>query len=239
MIKEELNNELLKACTSNKVDFTYIEELLKLGANPLGCVDDHGDNNLYDVVLCHFLDKVIFEKTDDSDFLMITDLFIQYGMDISNPEIPYDDRNVLNPLWSFAFYDTDTALGALKLLLDNGLDVDSAGLCWGHDLTDLGLADFEIGEDVDCQSAVESFRKLMLFASYPHIINADEHLQREVWFRENNYDITKFRSWDNYEYLIEPTDGKRLNRSIVRIIEKKTQKEVWKFGFEISSNDVK
>lgn len=239
MSKVELNNKLLEACTTEKVDLNYIEELLKLGANPLGRVEDHGDNNLYDVVLYHFLDKANYEKADDSDFFKMTDLFIKYGMDISNPEVPYDDSNVINPLWSFAFYDTETAMQVLKLLLDNGLDVESAGLCWSHELTDLGLPGFELEEDYDYQMAIETFRKVMLIASYPHIIDADEYLQKEIWFNENKYDITKFRNWNNFEYSIEPTEGKELNRSIVRIFEKESKNEVWKFGFEISPNELK
>lgn len=239
MTKQELNNKLLEACTTEKIDLIYIEELLKLGANPLGRVEDNGDNNLYDVVLYHFLNLANYENADDSDFFKITDLFLKYGMDILNPEVPYDDGNVLNPLWSFAFYDTETAMQVLKLLLDNGLDVESAELCWSHDLTDLGLPDFKLEEDYDYQMATETFRKVMLIASYPHIIDADEYLQKEIWFDENDYDITKFRNWNDFKYSIEPTDGNKLNKSIVRILEKDTIREVWKFGFEISPDEIK
>lgn len=231
MDKQRLNNKLLKACTSEKIDLIHIEELLKSGANPLGRVEDCGDNNLYDVVLYHFFDLAIYENVDDSDFLKITELFIKYRMDISKPEVPYDNENVINPLWSFAFYDTETALQSLKLLLDNGLDVESAGLCWSHDLSDLWLADFEIEDERDGCVATHTFRKVMLFASYPHIINADESLQKAICFNENNYDITNFRNWKKFKYLIEPTNGNRINKSVIRIFEKDTNKEVWKFVF--------
>lgn len=238
MNKQELNKKLLEACTSENVDLIYIEELLKSGANPLGCVEDWGDNNLYDVVLYHFLDMANHEEADDSDFLKITDLFIKYGMDISKPEVPYDGENVINPLWSFAFYDTETAMQSLKLLLDNGLDAESAGLCWSHDLIDLGFANYKFEDEIECQRAIKTFRKVMLIASYHHIIDADENLKKEIWFDENNYDITKFRDWDKFEYSVEPTDGNRLNNSIVKIFEKDTKREVWKFKFEISPDEL-
>ncbi len=237
--KKELNEKLLKASTAERIDLNYIEQLLKDGANPLGLVGSCGDEILYNEVLYHFLNMAVYDEEDDSEFFIITELFVKYGMDISNPEVPYNGENILNPLWSFAFYDTDAAMQALKLLLDNGLDAYSAGLCWSHDLTDMGLPDFKLEDDSDYKSAVETFRKVMLIASYPHIIDYDEALKKEIWFSENNYDIKNFRNWDNFEYVIEPTDENRLNRSVVRIFEKSTKKEVWKFGFEISPEEIK
>ncbi|MBQ4543760.1 MAG: hypothetical protein IJA19_06295 [Clostridia bacterium] len=237
MDKQELNNKLLEACTSEKIDLLHIEELLKAGAKPLGRVEDYGDNNLYDAVLHHFINLTYGgDTTDDSDFLKITELFIKYGMDISIPEVPYDGGDVINPLWSFAFYHTDTASQVLALLLDNGLDADSAGEYWCHDLTDLGFAEYKVNNKWQCEMAVEVFKRLMLIASYPHILDNDEDLKREIWYKENNYDVTRFRNWDNFEYSFEPTDGNRLNKSIVKIFEKDTKREVWKFGFEISSD---
>lgn len=237
--KKELDQKLLEACTSDNIDLAYVEQLLKDGANPLGCVEDDGENdNLYDMVLYHFLDLEQADK-DDCAFIKITELFLKYGMDITQPEMPYDHDDSINPMWSFAFYSSEAALQSLKLLLDRGLDADSAGICWGHELTDVGFAGFEVDNNSDCAMAAESFKKLMLFASYPHIISVDDDLKREIWYDENNYDVSNFRDWNRYEYVFEPTVHHDLNKSIVKIFDKATKKEVWKFGFELSPEEWK
>lgn len=230
----EIDQELFETCTSASVDILRVEQLLKSGANPLGHIEFESDSdNLYNAVLSHYID-VALDGCDDSVFLKITELFLKYGMKIDEPELPYDNENILNPLWSFSFYSTETAMQALMLLLDNGLDVDSAGQCWSHELTDLGFADFVVCDDTAYRLATETFKKVMLIASYSHIIDNDEFLRKEIWYDKNDYDITKFRNWNGYDYVIEPTRDKYVNRSLVRIIEKRTKEEVWKFGFEIS-----
>ncbi len=242
-----LNQELMNECIKDEPDLLRIEELLKLGANPLGFVSDGSDyDNLYTLLIGHFThvahekynDKDCDKKYDDSIFAKITELFLKYGMDIQNPEKPYDHEEILHPLWKFSFYDSETAFQSLKLLLDSGLDADSAGHCWSHDLTDLSIARFEIDDEEDPFFVID-FKRLMLFASYPHIINNDPYLQKEIWYNENNYDLTNFRRWNDFEYIFEPTVKNDLSKSIVRIIEKSTQKEVWKFGFEISPDEAR
>ena len=237
--KKELNQKLLEACIADKIDLTYIEQLLKDGANPLGCVkDDDGDNNLYDVVLYHFLELEQADK-DDSAFFKITELFLKYGMDISQPEIAYDPGYILNPLWGLAFFSSETARRTLKLLLDHGLDADSARECWGHKWSDLWLARFTVDDDFDRELAIDSFKTLMLVASYPRILEEDSDFKRVIWFDENNYDLTKFRDWDKYDYVLEPTVNQDLTKSLIRIFEKDTKKEVWNFGFELSPEEYK
>ncbi len=237
---KELNQKLLEACIADKVDLLYVEQLLKNGANPLGCViDDRGDeDNLYHVLIFHYLDLTRDEE-DDSAFFHLTELFLKYGMDLTKPELSYDGIEILNPMWSYAFYSSETALKTLQLLLDHGLDADSVGHCWCHDLTDLGLPRYDINDAFVNSWAAHSFQRLMLIASYPHIISVDDNLKREIWYDENNYDITSFREWNRYEYVFEPTVNYYLNKSIIRIFEKDTKNEVWKFGFELSPEEWK
>ena len=137
----ELNEKLFLACTESFDGYERIQKLLTEGANPLGkVVDKFGDpNNLYDSVLEYCYDREIFIR-----LTAITALFCRYGMDIASPEVPYDGSNIINPLWSFAFYGGGQLLSALKVLLDYGLDADSAGECWGHALTDLYHCDGEL-----------------------------------------------------------------------------------------------
>ena len=237
--KKELDQKLLEACTADNIDLACIERLLKDGANPLGCVeDDDGDNNLYDVVLYHFLDLEQADK-DDSDFFKITELFLKYGMDISQPEIAYDPGYILNPLWGLAFFSSETARRILRLFLDHGLDADSARECWGHKWSDLWLAEFTVDDDFARELAIDSFQTVMLVASYPHILEEDSDFKRVIWFDENDYDTTMFRSWDNYKYVLEPTVNRDLRASLVRIFDKATKKEVWRFGFELSPEEWK
>ena len=237
MKNDQLNQSLLEACTSSDVDFSRVEELLKRGAQPLGKVKDDGYNNLYDVVLYHFL-ELSDNGEDDSAFVKITEMFIKYGMDIAKPGVPYDGEEVLNPLWSFAFYSTPAALNSLKLLLDNGLDEDSAGECWSHELEDLSFANLKINDIIGKEFAAKSFRKVMLIASYPHIILNDEFLQKEIWFSENNYDFTKFRMWDKFDYVFKTDSSQLLKRSVVEIVDKDTNETVWRLGFEISPDEI-
>ena len=233
---KKINLELLDACTMEKVDLSYIEELLKQGAQPLGAVcDSYGINNLYDAVVEHYL------SGEEEIFVDITELFLKYGMDISKPEIPYDCNDVINPLWNFAFFSTEVGLKALKLLLDRGLDAESAGECWSHELLDWEIMEFYLEEERDYEFFYKMLRKIILIASYPHIIINDTNLQKEIWFSENDYDYTKFRNWDKYSFEIDTSyciSAPQANRSVVTIIEKNSGKKVWKFGFGISSQEV-
>lgn len=78
----------------------------------------------------------------------------------------------------------------------------------------------------------------MLIASYPHIILNDEFLQKEIWFSENNYDFTKFRMWDKFDYVFKPDSSQLLKRSVVEIVDKDTNETVWRLGFEISPDEI-
>ena len=123
-IINEHDEKLLLLCTESFSGYGAIEQLLKEGANPLGKVVDEYEelDNLYDSVLDYCYDHEMFAR-----LTAITELFCRYGMVISSPEVPYDDDNIINPLWTFAFYGAGQLLPALKVLLDHGLDADSAG----------------------------------------------------------------------------------------------------------------
>lgn len=48
-------------------------------------------------------------------------------MDISNPRVPYDGDNSLNPMWEFAFVMNENSVYALEMLLDNELSAEILG----------------------------------------------------------------------------------------------------------------
>ena len=236
-MENELNLMLLNACTSDPIDYDLIEDLLKRGAEPLGEVNDDGSqNNLYDEIV-----DILYDNNDTpEDFYKITELFIRYGMDISKPSVPYDDENVLNPLWMFGFYSNDVVLRTLKLLLDNGLSAEDAGECWGHALFYFSNIGSDLQNDFDYEVLYDFVRKLMLIASYPHIINNDEDLQNEIWYKYNDYDLTKLRNWDEFSFDVDTSQcGKfpEIYRSIITIKEKSTGKAVWRFGICLDPED--
>lgn len=228
--KDELNIELLESCTSDVIDYERVESLLNQGAEPLGRIVSHGyPNNLYDEVVDH-----LFHNNDTpDDFYLITELFLRYGMDISKPAIPYDDDNILNPLWTFAFPSNECVLRTLKLLLDHGLSADDARECWGHAIFDYVNVDGELSDPYQYEMFYDYIRKLMLIASYPHVLNADKDLRDEIWYDHNHYDMDRFRRWHDFTFEVDTSRCQRYSevyQSVVTIIEKDTGAAVWKFG---------
>lgn len=240
MMEEEirLNEELLKACTAETIDFELIESLLKQGAKPLGAVSDVGrPNNLYDEIV----DEVSENGYDGEDFYKVTELFLRYGMDISKPSVPYDGSWVLNPLWSFAFLSGEYVLRTLKALLDHGLSAEDAKECWEHEDYDLVCMYGELSCDEEYEKYYCFIRKLMLFASYPHVLNADKDLQDEIWFSFNDYDVSRFRNWNDFSIDVDTSRcGKwpHVRESVVTIIEKRTSKAIWKFGVDLMPEEI-
>jgi len=129
--KHQRNRTLLLACLAENPDYQYIEELLKQGANPLGCVSDQScsEDPVYCQIIDAYLDAYQSLDIDCDDFPKITALFLQYGMDVSRPEMPYEECDACHPMWMFGFYGGKPMLTALRLLLDYGLNAASAGEC--------------------------------------------------------------------------------------------------------------
>ncbi len=240
MSNADLNMQLYNACIEKTPNYSLIEDLLKKGAKPLGKVTICGyDNNLYDEVVSGIFDN---DETPEA-FYVIAELFLKYGMDISKPEIPYDDENVLDPLWTFAFPSNEVVLKTLKLMLDNGLNFENAGQCWGHAIFDLVNLGCDLSNDIEKEFYYDYIRKLMLIASYPHILDNDEDLREEIWYgyEFNNYDLLKFRKWNDFEFDIDTSRCERhpeVYKSVVTIIEKNSRKPVWKFGVCLTPNEL-
>ena len=236
--KDELNSKLLAACTADELDYELIESLLKQGAEPLGKVIQYGfPNNLYDEII----ENLFVNDDTPEDFYRITELFLRYGMDISKPAIPYDGSDVLNPLWTFAFPSNECVLRTLKLLLDHGLSANDAGECWGHAISDFVNVDGALSDPYEFETYYDYIRKLMLIASYPHVLNADEDLRKEIWYDYNQYDLKRFRDWDDFSFDVDTSHCERhpeVYKSIVTIIEKVSGKAVWKFGVCLNPEEI-
>ena len=237
--KQKLNNRLLAVCTADVIDYSLAEELLKQGAEPLGEVDDCGEPELvYNQVLMNFMDM----ENPPEDFYLITELFLRYGMDLSNPAVPYD--YVLHPMWAFSCYSKgDVVLQTLKLLLDNGLKAEDAAAFWMNEVSDFVNVSGSLLDDYSFELFFDYIRKLMLIASYPHILKADKDLRKEIWYDYNcrDYDVTRFRNWNEFDFDIDTSHCERIPevyKSIVTIKEKETGNPVWTFGVCLAPEEI-
>lgn len=235
----ELNNQLYAECSKEILDCAAIETLLKNGADPLGATAVSGWGlleHIYGELLCDS------QESKSINLPRITELFLKYGMDIDHPKIPYDGDNSLHPMWQFAFVMNENSVYALKMLLDAGISADAVGEMWGHatfDLINISCGDPNNDEfwNYEC---VWSMKMIMLCASYDHILNQDEDLQEFIGCAYNNYDIKKFREWNNYRYEFDTSKCDRspkLYKSVVRIFEIASNKEIWRIGVGLKEGE--
>lgn len=235
----ELNKKLYEECSKDKIDFAVVEELLKQGADPIGPTVEYGWD-----VLEHIYGEIVGDSQDDDSINLpqITELFLKYGMDVENPRIPYDGGNSINPLWEFGFVTNENAICALKMLLDKGISVESFGEFVGHTFDDLIY--IECGDPVNDEfwnhTCVWTMKMIMLAASYDNILCKDEGLQMRIGYSYNNYDIHYFREWNNYYYEFDTshcTKYPEFYKSVIRIYDVKTKKEVWKIGVGLKEGE--
>ena len=233
----ELNQRLFDECSKEHIDFAAVEELLKLGADPLGGTALFG----WDLLVHVYGDVVGKSQSFHSvELPQLTELFLKHGMNIDKPRIPYDRDNSLHPLWEFAFVMNENAIVALKLLLDHGLSAESFAEFWDHAMIDffhVGCGDPQ-NDKIWNYECTWAFKMLLLGASYDHILENDEGLQEFVCCDINSYDIHKFRNWNDYEYYFDTAYCERhpeLYGSIIHITDKKTGNEVWRIGVGVAA----
>ena len=228
----ELNRQLYEECLKENIDFLIVEALLKKGADPLGPIENKGWG-LLDHIYYGLIEELQEERSEKLFFL--TKLFLKYGMVLSNPRIEYDGSNSLHPMWLFGLMLDEKAMPLLELLLDNGMDWDSFGECWGHitfDLINVTCGD-PINDDFWRDICVWTMKAIMFGASYDHIIGEDDDLREFISISRNVYDLHNFRRYNDFEYKFDTSLCWRhpeFYRSIVTIYDKKSGKEVWKTG---------
>ncbi len=231
----KLNKRLYDECMKEDVNFVLVEELLGQGADPLGATAECG----WDLLL-HIYGEVAFQsrEMDSKNLPQITELFLKYGMDIGKPRIPYGD-NSLHPLRYFPF--NENAIISLKMLLDDGVKADDVGEFWAGEAFDQINV---VREDPngECSQRFNCFAKmLMLIASYDHILEADEYLRKFIGCHYNAYDVHKFREWNNFYYKFDTSHCEQhpeLYKSVIRIYEKQTNKQVWKIGVCLKKGEI-
>jgi len=232
----ELQQELLSACIQSVPDLEYIGQLLQRGAHPLGRIDPgcRYAELVYPEILFHYWE----ENTDREMLLKITELFLRYGMDIEQPELAYDETDVINPLSMLSFHYGEYGVEILQRLLERGISVNSARECWEHILFIWCNMDGDLIEADDYEALFAAIRKIFLIASYPYIIENDQRLREEIWYCDNDYDLAAFRQWRNYHYLVEPAlrrpgDCPQAYGAAVTVVETASGKHVWRFKFGI------
>lgn len=227
----ELNNRLYEECSKEVLDCDAIEKLLKQGADPLGATATSGWD-----LLDHIYTEIISYSCDACSVNLpkITELFLKYGMDVAKPKVPYDGENSLHPMWSFSFVPNENAIVALRLLLDSGIDADAASEFWAHSIYDQINVHKEDPNDSEyTEWFVWTFKMIMLIASYEHILDVDEDLRNIIGYSYNKYDVHNFKSWNDYRYEFDTSKCERfpeLYKSVVRIYEVNSDKEIWKIG---------
>ncbi len=227
-----LNNKLYEACSKPEPDYDEIERLLQQGADPLGATAVSGWG-----LLEHVYGEVLCESQDSNSINLprITELFLKYGMDIDHPRIPYDDDNSLHPMRQFAFVMNENSVYALEMLLDKGLSADAVGEMWGHAL--FAMINVCCGDPVNDEfwnyECTWVLKLIMLCASYDHVRENDEDLRNFIGCSYNNYDLHKFRKWNDFYYVFDTSRCERrpeLYQSVVNIYHKETNDKVWTIG---------
>ena len=227
--------DLYFACTSEYQGLSHVEEMLKKGVSSNGIVwDVNSPDNLYDVLVS----ELAGYESEDSYLPELTDLFLNYGLDIDNPAIPYDDCWITNPMWTLGLAG-DAYLPTFAEFLKHGISAESVNQCIGHSVDDLLLVNVDVFDSEAAPGESDWFddtvKKLMLVCSYPEIIEKLDWVRDLMDFDHNHYDVTKFRDYNNYSLSLDFSKCEKFpqpNGSIVTIIEKATQKTVWRFVFE-------
>lgn len=238
----ELNKKLYEECFNRDIDFAKIEDLLKQGADPLGPTDGHGWG-----LLEHIYGEIVSEAQFEGNAHLprLTDLFLKYNMDVDHPRIPYDRGNSINPLWDLGLCLNEHSIETLKLFLDRGISVDSFGEFWSTAMGD--LIDVECGDPVGNEFwnrvCVLSLKATMLAASYDYMLNGCEHLRKFIGYSYNDYDVHKFRNWNDFTYEFDTSHCKRhhgspaLYQSVVTIYEAESKIAIWKFGVYLDESE--
>ena len=236
----DINRQLLEECVKPQIDFSMVEALLKKGADPLGPVEGAGWA-LLDHIYFDLIEELQEERSEE--LLSLTKLFLKYGMVLSGPRIEYDGSNSLHPMWLLGLMLEEKAMPLLELLLDNGMDEESFGECWGHITSD--LINVTCGDPVHDEYwrdvCVWTMKAIMFGASYDHIINADADLREFIGLSRNDYDLHRFRRYNDFEYTFDTSlcwHGPEFYRSIVTIYDKNKGKEVWKTGICLKEGEI-
>lgn len=174
------------------------------------------------------------------DFVIITELFVRYGMPVSDLEDA--DKNIFEKMMQYlGVFCGENTLIVLRTLLDQGLSAELCNACWGYEIEEY----CDIDGSLDTRRKLFMFHsylhKLFLFTSYPHVLLNDRFLQKEIMNEYNNYDLRQFRDWNKYYFVLDTSNcknGPEVRKTIITVMELETNQPVWKFGICIRPEKV-
>lgn len=237
----ELNKKLLDAATKEQIDYDEITSLLEQGADLLGCCDEEFGDYVLEEIIMNDYDKMLWENIDKKEQVVnLIEFFISKGFKPSDIEKGTEDGSSV--MWHFHFFASESGIQILKMFLDNGLKAEALEDYVDHFYTDTAMVDgyYEDAEMDECKehyikSLFYGLKMVMLSASYPHVLNESEYLRSCIEMdstnKDNNYDLTKFRNYNNYEYELDTSTCDYLpyglRNATVRIREKENSNIVW------------
>lgn len=210
----ELNKKLENECWKKPIDSKKIKELISQGADPLGTIDPKWpDNHLYGEMML-----------ENDNLYEVTKVLLDNGMKIKHSMFK-NDGNDIDPLWHLAFCCNEDGIKTLKLLLDNNLDFDSVEEFIDHIYTDYLFLDIPDTDDKELNLVFFEYamKMLMLCASYKYVFEKSEYLRNVIEVKDNDYDVNKFRKYDNFCVKVE--------KDKFYFIEKENNIAVWEIKF--------
>lgn len=236
----DLNNRIYAECMKDVLDTAAVEELLLLGADPLGATATTGYG-----LLEHIYAEIINNKAlnannfpNGTSLPQVTELFLKHGMKPEKPRIPYDDDNSLSPMYFLSLSLGEDILKTCQMLLDNGLSADGANEIWAQEIDDLIL--LGLGDPCQNQECPWAIKKLFLCASYDVILRNDENLRNFIGLSYNTYDLRRFRNWNDFSIEFDTSHCERcpaFYKSVITIRDTKTHAQVWKFGVHLDKSE--
>ena len=228
-IGKELNKKLCEAAIAETVDFNKVEELLSLGADPLGLLTDYDDSCVLEELFCEASEYEVRKN-----LYSLVELFIKRGMrPEAIPSNDNDDEHLI--LWSMSFCCSDEALRTLELLLDNNLNPRALEDFINHFYMDAEMVDGAELDEMYTYHLTSGLKMVMLSSSYPTVLAGSEYLRSCIEMDDTNkdrhYDLGKFRNYDGYEYIIDTSTCDNLPHGLrnatVSIVEKESNEIVW------------
>ena len=237
----ELNKKLLDASIKDEIDYDEISSLLEQGADLLGCYDEELGDYVLEEILMNEYDMSNWDSIDKRGKIVdLIEFFISKGFKPSDIEKSSDDGPSI--MWHFHFIASENGIQILKKFLDNGLKAEALEDYINHFYTTTAMVGGYYKEN-DSDEIKQHFDKLlsyglkmvMLSASYPHILNESEYLRSCIEMndtnKDNNYDLTKFRDYNNYKYELDTSTCDHLpyglRNATVRIKDKQDKSIVW------------
>ena len=220
MTQMELNKRLCDASLASELDISKVEDLLKMGADPLGYFNADED---------YTLDRLFVEGQERDrakNLPLLVNMFLRYGMSVESSE---DDV-----LYCLTWVRNEFGVQALKALLDAGLSAALAEEFIAHLVGDILLFDISpLTDDAmkKSRSWIESIEYAMAMvlvaASYKKVFLGSRYIRELLGAKGKDANkFARFKEWEKYRYSLEVDNCSNCHISVFDIA---TEKRVWKF----------